>query len=193
MRSGYLLVVGALALALAGCGQGQKGDPGPPGPQGPKGDPGTPGATGPVGPPGPQGPTGPQGPPSPTIRVIRSDCLAGYCSVTVPRRRSAGQRVLRTIAKSCNVSRRTSGNVRHRRDCGQQAAGCSLRCGPLARGSSGTHDRLAGRCSSARHQRNAGGDEEGRNAFLQHFAKRQGLSSDARKENAQSDAEGKHK
>jgi Collagen triple helix repeat (20 copies) len=81
MRSGYLLVLGALLLALAGCGQAPKGDPGPPGPTGPKGDPGTPGATGPVGPPGPPGPQGQQGPPSPTIRVIRSDCLAGYCSV----------------------------------------------------------------------------------------------------------------
>src|SRR5271155_5561501 len=82
MRSGHLLVVAALMLALAGCGQPQKGDPGPQGPAGPKGDPGAQGATGPVGPPGPQGPAGPQGPPSPTIRVVRSDCLAGYCSVT---------------------------------------------------------------------------------------------------------------
>jgi len=81
MRSGYLLVLGALLLALAGCGQGPKGDPGPPGPAGPKGDPGMSGGTGPVGPPGPPGPQGPQGAPSPTIRVIRSDCLAVYCSV----------------------------------------------------------------------------------------------------------------
>ena len=82
MRRGQLIVVGALLMGLAACGQAQKGDPGPPGPPGAKGDPGPAGATGPVGPPGPQGAEGPQGPPSPTIRVVRSDCLAGYCSVT---------------------------------------------------------------------------------------------------------------
>jgi hypothetical protein len=76
------MLAGALFLALTACGQGQKGDPGPAGTPGPKGDAGPAGATGPVGPPGPPGPQGPQGPPSPTLRVVRADCLAGYCAVS---------------------------------------------------------------------------------------------------------------
>jgi len=82
MRNGQLILVGALVLGLAACGQGPKGDSGPPGPPGPKGDTGAQGPTGPVGPPGPAGPQGAQGPPSPTVRVVRSDCLAGYCSAS---------------------------------------------------------------------------------------------------------------
>jgi Collagen triple helix repeat (20 copies) len=81
MRGGQLIVVGALLVALAGCFEGPKGDSGPPGPPGPKGEPGAAGPPGPVGPPGPPGPKGEQGPPSPTLRVLRSDCLAGYCAV----------------------------------------------------------------------------------------------------------------
>jgi hypothetical protein len=85
MRAGrFFLVFFALAftLALAGCGQGAKGDPGPAGPTGPKGDQGPPGQTGPEGPPGPTGPQGEQGPPSPTIRVVRSTCLTqGDCPI----------------------------------------------------------------------------------------------------------------
>jgi Collagen triple helix repeat (20 copies) len=98
MRRGQLVFLGALLIALAGCGQGQKGDPGPPGPPGPKGDAGPTGATGPVGPPGPPGPQGPQGPPSPTVRVVKSDCLAGYCSVTC-----RGDEIL--VAAYCGPSR----------------------------------------------------------------------------------------
>jgi hypothetical protein len=79
--AGALLAL-AFTLALAGCGQGAKGDPGPAGPSGPKGDQGPPGQTGPEGPPGPIGPQGEQGPPSPTIRVVRSSCLtSGDCPV----------------------------------------------------------------------------------------------------------------
>lgn len=82
MRIGYFLLIGLLAVGLAGCGKGSKGDTGSAGPPGPKGDTGPAGPPGPVGPPGPAGPQGAQGPPSPTLRVIRSDCLGGYCSVT---------------------------------------------------------------------------------------------------------------
>ena len=82
MRIGHLGIVGLLLIGLAGCGQGQKGDPGPAGQAGPKGDTGAAGPPGPVGPPGQAGPPGPQGPPSPTTRVIRQDCLVGACSAS---------------------------------------------------------------------------------------------------------------
>jgi hypothetical protein len=82
MRGWQLIFVGALLLALAGCGQGPKGDGGPAGPPGPKGDPGAAGPTGPVGPPGPPGPQGEQGPPSPSVRVLRLDCLTGGCTAS---------------------------------------------------------------------------------------------------------------
>lgn len=82
MRSAHFLILAALALGLANCGQGPKGDPGPPGPAGPKGDPGPRGQTGPEGPTGPPGPQGLQGPPSPSIRVVRASCLtSGNCPV----------------------------------------------------------------------------------------------------------------
>jgi hypothetical protein len=58
MRWGRLIFAVLLMLALAGCGQGPKGDPGPPGPQ------------------------GEQGPPSPTLRVIRNNCLGGACTAS---------------------------------------------------------------------------------------------------------------
>jgi hypothetical protein len=83
LRTANWLLLGALALALAGCGQGAKGDPGPPGPQGPKGEPGPAGPPGPTGPTGPPGPQGEQGAPSPTLRVVRADCLSGGdCAVS---------------------------------------------------------------------------------------------------------------
>jgi len=82
MRTAHFLIVGALALALAGCGKGPKGDPGPQGPAGQNGEAGPPGLPGPPRPPGAIGPQGEQGPPSPTLRVLRSDCMAGYCSAT---------------------------------------------------------------------------------------------------------------
>ncbi len=77
LRTAHLLFLGALALGLAACGQGPKGDPGPTGPQGSQGEPGPIGPPGPTGPTGPSGPPGEQGPPSPTVRVIRADCLSG--------------------------------------------------------------------------------------------------------------------
>ena len=40
------------------------------------------GPPGPTGPTGPAGPQGEQGPPSPTVRVVRSNCLTGECTVT---------------------------------------------------------------------------------------------------------------
>ncbi|MGB6538156.1 MAG: hypothetical protein WBF58_19580 [Xanthobacteraceae bacterium] len=70
----------ALAVGLAGCAKGPKGDPGPNGPPGPKGDPGQTGPIGPKGQPGPPGPQGQQGPPSPSVRVIRNTCLSGNCA-----------------------------------------------------------------------------------------------------------------
>src|SRR5580700_10200204 len=78
MRAAYLVVTIALLAGLAGCGQGPKGDQGPPGPQGPKGDAGP---AGPAGPRGPAGPQGEQGPPSPGVRVARSACLNGDCTI----------------------------------------------------------------------------------------------------------------
>jgi hypothetical protein len=81
MRAAHLLVAVALLAGLAGCGQGPKGDQGPPGPQGPKGDTGPAGPDGPPGPPGPQGPRGEQGPPSPGLRVVRSTCVQGSCTI----------------------------------------------------------------------------------------------------------------
>jgi hypothetical protein len=82
LRAGSARFALFFCLALAGCGQGTKGDPGPAGPPGPKGDQGPPGETGPEGPPGPLGPRGEQGSPSPTIRVVRSSCLtSGDCPI----------------------------------------------------------------------------------------------------------------
>jgi len=81
MRAAYLVVTIALLASLAGCGQGPKGDQGPPGPQGPKGDAGPAGPTGPQGPRGLPGPQGEQGPPSPGVRVVRSACLNGDCTI----------------------------------------------------------------------------------------------------------------
>ena len=84
MRVAYLIVTIALLAGLAGCGQGPKGDQGPPGSQGPKGDAGPAGPAGPTGPQGPRGlpgPQGEQGPPSPSVRVVRSACLNGDCTI----------------------------------------------------------------------------------------------------------------
>jgi Collagen triple helix repeat (20 copies) len=82
MRGKRLTLAALLVMALAGCGQGPKGDAGAAGPPGPKGDPGPVGPTGAVGPPGPPGPEGKQGPPSPTLRVVRLDCLNGGCTAS---------------------------------------------------------------------------------------------------------------
>jgi hypothetical protein len=83
LRTAHWLFLGVLALALAGCGQGPKGDPGVAGPQGPTGEPGPIGPPGPTGQNGPAGPQGEQGPPSPTIRVVRASCLSGgECAVS---------------------------------------------------------------------------------------------------------------
>jgi hypothetical protein len=82
MHSGRLFLAGLLILALAGCGQGPKGEPGAAGQPGPTGDTGAAGPPGPVGPAGPPGPQGEQGPPSPTVRVIRNNCLGGDCTAS---------------------------------------------------------------------------------------------------------------
>ena len=82
MRIAHFFLMAALLAGLAGCGQGPKGDSGPPGPQGPKGDTGPAGQTGPQGPAGPQGPQGDKGAPGEGVRVVRSDCLHGICTLT---------------------------------------------------------------------------------------------------------------
>lgn len=82
IRAAHLLLAVALLAGLTGCGsQGPRGDQGPPGPQGPKGDTGPAGPVGPHGPPGPQGPQGAQGAPGLGVRVLRSDCLHGSCTI----------------------------------------------------------------------------------------------------------------
>lgn len=50
------VILAALAVALAACNDGPKGDPGPRGPEGPQGPQGVQGPTGPTGPAGPAGP-----------------------------------------------------------------------------------------------------------------------------------------
>jgi hypothetical protein len=82
MRAAHLVLTVVLLAGLSGCGKGPQGDTGPAGPPGPKGDPGALGPMGPPGPPGAQGPQGAQGPPSPSVRVVRSDCLSGGCTIT---------------------------------------------------------------------------------------------------------------
>jgi len=81
MRATHLVLAVALVAGLSACGKGPQGDTGPAGPQGPKGDTGPAGAIGPPGPAGPPGPQGQQGPPSETVRVVKSDCVSGACTV----------------------------------------------------------------------------------------------------------------
>lgn len=76
-----LVLTLVLLAGLAGCGPGPKGDPGPAGPPGAKGDTGPTGPAGARGPAGPKGAQGVDGPPGPTLRLIRSDCQAGNCTV----------------------------------------------------------------------------------------------------------------
>ena len=86
MRTAHLLLtfslLASLSPGLTGCGsQGPKGDQGPAGPPGPKGDAGAPGPPGPPGPAGSQGAKGEQGPPAAGIRIVRSDCHNGNCTI----------------------------------------------------------------------------------------------------------------
>jgi hypothetical protein len=81
MRPAHFLVTIALLAGLAGCGKGPPGEQGPQGPQGEKGDTGPAGPPGPGGPHGPQGPQGEQGLPAAGMRVIRSNCPTGDCTV----------------------------------------------------------------------------------------------------------------
>jgi hypothetical protein len=115
MRIGRLLLVGFLALGVAACGKGPKGDPGSVGPPGPKGDTGAAGPPGPIGPPGPLGPQGEQGPPSPTVRVIRHNCLVGGCTVSC-----RGDEVL--VSAYCGPARNPATYVGERQvSCGVEA------------------------------------------------------------------------
>src|ERR1700761_6146090 len=82
MRMAHFLLTATLLAGLAGCGQGPKGDQGPPGPQGDRGDTGPAGQTGPQGPAGPQGPQGEKGAAGEGVRVVRSDCSRGNCTLT---------------------------------------------------------------------------------------------------------------
>jgi len=81
MRAAYLPVTIVLLAGVAGCSKGPAGEQGPRGPQGEKGDTGPAGPPGPAGPRGPQGPAGQQGPPAAGMRVIRSNCPQGDCTV----------------------------------------------------------------------------------------------------------------
>jgi len=80
-RYGLLAIVLLAATGLTACSKGPPGEQGPAGPQGEKGDTGPAGPAGPQGPPGPQGPRGETGPPSPGMRVLRSNCAAGDCTI----------------------------------------------------------------------------------------------------------------
>jgi hypothetical protein len=83
MRTKDVVVVVALSLWMAGCGQGPKGDAGPPGPPGERGEAGPSGPPGPKGDPGPPGPTGPPGSAAQgasAVRVMRTNCDTGPCT-----------------------------------------------------------------------------------------------------------------
>ena len=82
MRTAHILLTTVLLAGLAGCSKGPPGDQGPPGPQGQKGDTGPTGQTGPQGPAGPQGAQGEKGAPGEGVRVVRSNCLQGDCTIT---------------------------------------------------------------------------------------------------------------
>jgi hypothetical protein len=115
MRTAHWILLAALAVGLAGCGPGPKGDSGPPGPQGPKGEAGPVGPAGPPGPPGAPGPQGPQGPPSPSLRVVRSDCLTGDCTLACN-----GNEVL--VSAYCGPARKPATFVGERQvSCGAEA------------------------------------------------------------------------
>jgi len=84
MQVKSIAVAFAVAICVAGCGQGPKGEPGAAGPPGEKGEPGPAGPAGPPGPPGPQGEQGPPGPASTgsgesAVRVARSNCQTAAC------------------------------------------------------------------------------------------------------------------
>lgn len=81
MRVAQLVLTIVLAAGLAACSKGPAGPQGPPGPQGEKGDTGPAGPTGPRGPAGPQGPQGEPGAPGQGVRVVRSNCLTGNCTI----------------------------------------------------------------------------------------------------------------
>jgi hypothetical protein len=77
--------IAALAITMAGCGQGSqgpKGDAGPPAPEGAQGPPGPQGAEGPPGPQGPPGPPGPAGlAKTEGVRIVSNSCSATGCAV----------------------------------------------------------------------------------------------------------------
>lgn len=87
MRATHLVLAVVLIAGLAGCGKGPQGEAGPAGPPGLKGDVGPAGPAGPKGDVGPAGPAGPKGdtgqagPPGSGVRIVRSDCASGSCTV----------------------------------------------------------------------------------------------------------------
>jgi predicted small lipoprotein YifL len=117
MRATHLMVAVALLTGLAGCGQGPKGDQGPAGPQGEKGDTGQAGPAGVAGPRGPQGPKGETGAPAPGMRVVRSDCPAGNCTIEC-----RDNEVL--VTAYCGANRNPATFL------GERGASCGVQAGP---------------------------------------------------------------
>ena len=81
MRIAQFILTIVLVSVIAGCSKGPAGPQGPPGRQGEKGDTGPAGPPGPRGAPGPQGAKGEQGAPGQGMRVLRSNCLSGTCTI----------------------------------------------------------------------------------------------------------------
>jgi hypothetical protein len=112
-----LLIIAALLGGLAGCGEGPKSDQGPVGPQGPRGEAGPTGPAGSRGPAGRDGAQGEKGAPGGGVRIVRSDCLHGECTLACrdseilvtaycgPNRRAATFLAERTA--SCGVAANT--------------------------------------------------------------------------------------
>jgi hypothetical protein len=81
MRIARLFVALILLVGVAACGKETTGGQGPAGPQGPQGEAGPAGPMGPTGPRGPQGEKGDTGAAAAGVRIVRSNCPQGDCTV----------------------------------------------------------------------------------------------------------------